>query len=181
MSARSVITDAAELAQSDIRLLRAEQERMLRFGAVPALGRIPGFGPTPAERAVHLALTTVVALTEHFSAQRLLSRHGVAVNSTTSWPSQEKAWVKYWSLSLNSLPSYLAFRGFNEARNAVMHGLGELTQMQRQPERIKDIKARLEAAQLRVVSSVVVIHRTDFERCAGTCLEFVAELDAATH
>jgi hypothetical protein len=176
---RRVVTEAAEQAQGDIRLLQAERVRTdwLR-GPVP-LGRVPGFEPTAAERATQLAVTTIVAIAEHFSASRLRAQPNVTDQDVRNWPNQEKAWAKYAGVSLSALSAYQPFRGFNEARNAIMHGRGTLTPLQLSPSSADAVRKRIAAAGIRCIRNNVVITHDDLGCCADICWAFVGQLDAA--
>ena len=175
----AVLSEIAEQARMDIRLLEAEYVRgsTRRQGVLP--GRIPGFEPTVSERTLQLVITTIVAVTEHFSAARLIALPGTAGTDTRNWQSQELAWQVHGAVTLTALSAYLPFRGFNEARNAIMHGQGSLTATQLSPKFIPNTRARLAAAHLRCVRDTVVIAEADLARCANVCAEFVQQLDQA--
>jgi hypothetical protein len=114
---------------------------------------------------------------EHFSAGRLRELPGVRESDTASWPKQETAWAARANVTLTNLPAYQPFRGFNEVRNAVMHGRGSLTPLQLIPARVGDVRLRLAAAGVRVLRDRLVVDQEDLDRCADVCAEFVQQLD----
>jgi hypothetical protein len=176
---RVVLTEAAEQACDDIRLLQAQHVRASNGRHHPPSGRTPGFEPTVVERTRQLTLTTIVAVAEHFSAGRLRLVPGVSENDTFGWPNQEKAWKDRAQLELGTLPTYSAFRGFNEARNAIMHGRGALTPRQLDPSNAAKTRAWLTAALIKTVRHRLIIVDADVDRCADVCVSFVQQLDKA--
>jgi hypothetical protein len=176
---RTVLSESAEQACSDIRLLQAEHTRRSRVWTQEPRGRIPGFEPSVAERTTQLTLTTIVAVTEHFSAQRLRAVPGVIERDVSSWPRQEAAWAARGSVSLGTLAAYQPFRGFNEARNAIMHGSGRLTPRQLAQAQVPNTRAWLAAAAIISVNGRLLITAVDLDRCAALCADFVTQLDSA--
>ena len=67
-------------------------------------------------------------------------------------------------------------RGFYEARNAIMHRRGELTDSQRNQR----IFARLMAARIERVGYRIVVNGNTVRSCAEVCVQCVQELDATT-
>ena len=114
------MSERAEEAIGDIRLVVLEFQRAQAVSADNPPGRIPGHGPTAGQRAAQLALANVVSCAELFSADALRDQPGVVENDVSSWPKQQLAWQTHVGLDLETLPAYPAVRGFNEVRNAVL-------------------------------------------------------------
>ena len=144
-------------------------------------GRVPGFEPTAAERATQLTVASLVAVTEHFVADRLRAVPGVTEDDLRSWPKQIAAWNTHAGVRLEDFTSYPAFRGFNEARNAIMHGRGRLTPRQLKPNYAPQLWRWVTAAGLRVVRYEVIIGINDVDHCAEVCTSFINAVDAAAH
>lgn len=175
---RIVLTEAAEQARNDIRLLLAEHLRASRQRARALPGRLPGFDPSVAHRARQLALTTIVAVAEHFSAERLRALPSVTENDTASWRKQETAW-RANGVALTNLPAFESLLGFVEARNSIMHGLGRLTPRQLTSRHAVSVQDRLASAGIRIVRGALAIDESDLTRCSHISVEFVEQLDSA--
>lgn len=174
---RSVESEEAEQTCSDLRLIEAQYLRSRRQQPSLRIGRIQSRDPELAERAAQLVLANVVAVTEFFCDERL-NKARQTVIAATSWPAREMAW-SHCGVNLATLTNYLPFRGFNEARNAIMHGLGSLTSSQKRPDRVVDVKARLAAASIALLRSRIVVADQDIARCVSSCINFVLELDTS--
>ncbi len=73
---------------------------------------------------------------------------------------------------------YLTFMGFVEARNTIMHGLGELTRKQsRSPELLKRTASRLGHAHLVLDGSRLVLDSTAVDEAVTASVDLVKWLD----
>lgn len=178
MPSRTVRSEAGERAQFDLRVVVGDHSRRRRT-IQASRSRIFTSDPSPEDRATQLTIALLVAITENYSATALLQIAGTTSADVKSWQTQQRAWLNRGGVDLDACPSYLAFRGWNEARNAIMHGNGELTEMQRTASWAQDVITRLAAAGVRVRRSVIFLSTDDLERCAQTCHAFVGELDDA--
>lgn len=174
---RRVLSEMAEETVGDIRLVVVEFQRAQAVAADNPPGRVPGHGPTAGQRAAQLALANVVSCAELFSAEVLRSLPGVVENDVSSWPKQQYAWQKHATLDLETLPPYPAVRGFNEVRNAVLHGRGRLTPRQVEGKLAAQVQMWLAAADAKVLRGVVLVSEQDIVRCADACCEFVRQVD----
>jgi hypothetical protein len=174
---RRVLSEMAEATIGDIRLVVVEFQRAQAVVRDNPPGRIPGHGPTATQRAAQLALANVVSCAELFSAEELRSLPRVVEHDVSSWPRQQLAWQKHGSLDLESLASYAAVRGFNEVRNAALHGRGRLTPRQVEGNLAGQVQVWLAAAGARVVRGEVRVGEEDIVRCADSCCEFVRQVD----
>ncbi|HEY5181472.1 MAG TPA: hypothetical protein VIJ07_17140 [Dermatophilaceae bacterium] len=175
---RRVLSQEAESAIGDIRLIVVEYQRAQELVRDNPPGRIPGHGHTPAQRAAQLALANVVSCAELFSAEQLRAMPGAVEDNVSSWPKQQQAWRKLGPVDLETLPSYPAVRGFNEVRNAVLHGRGRLTARQVEGAQNKQVQKWLKCAGARVVRGEVRVGEPDIVRCAHACCDFIRHLDA---
>ena len=114
---------------------------------------------------------------ELFSADALRDQPGVVENDVSSWPKQQLAWQTHVGLDLETLPAYPAVRGFNEVRNAVLHGRGRLTPRQVEGKLAAQVQVWLAAAGATVLRGAVQVREQDILRCADSCCEFVRQVD----
>ncbi len=174
---RRVQSERAEEAIADIRLVVLEFQRAQAVPADNPPGRVPGHGPTVGQRAAQLALANVVSCAELFSAEVLRSLPGVVENDVSSWAKQQLAWQTHAGLDLETLPSYPAVRGFNEMRNAALHGRGRLTPRQVKGKLAEQVEEWLAAAGAKVLRGAVHVTEQDIVRCADACCVFVRQVD----
>src|SRR5882762_4653136 len=89
---RSVTSEPAEQAESDIRLIQARLQREQSDRPSGEIHRTRGHGPSDEDRLFQLNLTTIVAIAEHFASERLISKSTVPNNAIASWPKREGAY-----------------------------------------------------------------------------------------
>lgn len=123
----------------------------------------------------------IVAIVESYSINRL-----VAVNDSVSrqelftWKKREGAYLKYAGVNLeHDIPDYQKLKGFVEARNAIQHGLGSLTDLQLGADRRRDTFDALAVAGIPLQGDTVVIQRSSVERCRTVSERFVLAVDHA--
>jgi hypothetical protein len=122
------------------------------------------------------ALVDQVAVAESFCVARLATV-GVTADVNT-WDKRAKAWLKAAVDLANSYPGWPAFMGFVEARNAIQHGSGRLTDRQLGKHRTQTL-AFIGAAAIRLNGDELIVGTDDVARCDRVCNEFVRWLDAA--
>ncbi|GLX11169.1 hypothetical protein [Microbispora sp. NBRC 16548] len=178
MTSRQLPSLAAEQAVTDLRLILAEHKRS-QAPITLRPGRIPLAGGDPERRRRELTLAALVAVVEHFSLHLLIKTTPVVnESSVASWPKQEKAWKDHHNVDLRQdTAEYSVVRGFIEARNAVLHGLGELTKMQQQPNKLPHVLQDLKKARIELDGIRLVVTKRDLDRCSEHSRRFVSQLD----
>lgn len=122
------------------------------------------------------ALVDLVAVAESFCVARLASIGAMADVST--WNKRQKAWLKRAVDLANGYPGWPALMGFVEARNAIQHGGGRLTDRQLGRRRAQTL-AVIVAAAIRLNGDALILGAADVARCDHCCREFIGWLDAA--
>jgi hypothetical protein len=136
------------------------------------------------------ALTRLVAIAEEFSVSRFIEASEARLpddpfvellwdaeldRAGDTWPKRTAAWETYHAVKLSSFPSHNALQGFIEARNAIAHGLGELTRRQlRQRTRTA---GRLKNAGIPIQGNALGVSADNVEVCAEVVKSFVVWLD----
>ena len=121
------------------------------------------------------ALVDLVAVAESFCVARLASV-GLTADVHT-WHKRSVAWLKRSVDLAKDCPEWPAFMGFVEARNAIQHGLGKLTDLQLGTRKLQILRF-LVAADIRLNGNEILIGPTDVARCDGVCKDFIRWLDA---
>lgn len=182
-SPRYVPTRLAERTLADIVRWRADHTEL----AQPELLAAGRHVAQVAGRHRQSVLSGVMSCVEVFSSGLLLDlRPEVGEQEVFSWQKREKAWREHLGLELRDLPVWAVLCGFIEARNAILHGLGALTNPQlgitggkpRNYNRREETLTSLRAANVRLDADRVIIGDNDVIRCVNTANSFVRELDA---
>ncbi len=96
--------------------------------------------------------------------------------ATDTWPQRLGVWKRVHSITVGaSFQRYGEFVGFVEARNAIVHGLGSLTEKQMR-DRERTV-ARLRGARIPVTGTRLGLHRFHVDLCASVVREFIVWLD----
>lgn len=166
----------AEHAVSDIRLIVHEYAaaREASSRAKP-VGRFGGPGVGFGDRATQLAVVNIVGVVEHYAEQKLLEA-GFDDKKVRSWADKVSAWKKAFGADIEAADVCQYFRpmrGYYEARTAIVHRRGQLTDSQR----TKDVYDRLAAAGIERVGYDIVVTRSTVHACADVCVKCVVELD----
>lgn len=159
--------------------------RMVEFHTPLTGGRMttaPGrHDATVANRSQRLSnvIVDLVAEVESFTSTRLLqSVAELGENDVFSWVKRKSAWLKHGGADFDKLgKSWQTVEGFIEARNALQHGLGELTAFQLSPQHRRRVLNAIRNSSVWLDGSTVVLRQSDPERCAEASLEFVSALD----
>lgn len=131
------------------------------------------------------ALVDLVAVTESFFADRL-AEVVPGPRQPSAWHDRVKALRGATGFDVAAHPRWPELMGFVEARNALQHGLGRLTNKQldptsdngREPRRVQVLR-NLAASRLSLNGDRVSVLPSDVERCAAACRELVLAADAA--
>lgn len=125
------------------------------------------------------ALVDLVAIAENFSVHRLRGiDRTLSEDRISNWIKRKAEWKSHgvdFDSDLGTL--WMAMSGYIEARNAIQHGLGELTDMQLGKKRRTDVLRGLRACGVMVDGGEVLLVGDDVRRCAESCARFILELD----
>lgn len=168
----------AEHAVADIRLI-VHQHIAARVNEDHThIGRFGGPHTGYGDRATQFAVANIVGVVEHYAEQVLLGA-GADPKKIRTWDDKTKEWTTRFGLTTDiatACPAFEPMRGYYEARNAIMHRRGELTDNQRKDA----VYARLAAAAITLVGFNVVVHMSTIHACAHTCIICIEQLDATT-
>jgi hypothetical protein len=123
------------------------------------------------------ALVDFVSVTESFDTGRLLPfipPSGAADVGT--WQKRTKAWKRYAETDRTTFDRWQALMGFVDVRNALQHGLGQLTDLQLRHR--EQILGQIKAAGVNLNGDQLKVTRVDAERCYLTCTDYIRFLDA---
>src|SRR5690242_2343381 len=139
---RSVTSDRAERSRAELMFAWAAHQQWRRARGVTTGGRLRA--RTASGQVEHLTLPHFAAVAEEFSrgvlvecSAPLVPDHpllralwSAAEGQVETWPGQERAWKEWHGITLKTEIAYRQLRAVVEARNAIVHGLGELTRRQ---------------------------------------------------
>jgi len=97
-----------------------------------------------------------------------------------SWPGQEDAWNDWHGITLRTELAYLSLRAVIEARNAIVHGLGELTRRQLRGDGGLEVRRVLERLGIRTSGQRLVIDEAAMRSCLQAARAFIEWLDLET-
>jgi hypothetical protein len=136
------------------------------------------------------ALLRLVAIAEDFSLARLLEVgesklpegdfarllwEAELKRSADTWDQRNALWTRYLGVSFGAFERHEALTGFIDARNAISHGLGDLTRKQL---RSRDtIVERLRKAGITVRGDSLAIGERHVEECAAVVRAYIVWLD----
>ena len=191
---RQVPTLDAEIAMNRINQTLAIHMREKRGMLESWRGRLRGTaGVVRTDPSRYLVLPHIVAIAEEFSRRLLITKTEVQVpqnrpvlkklwlkaedQAEGRWEEHLRAWKDWHQIPLASESTYTNLRPFIEARNAIMHGLGELTRRQRRGNQEATLRGELKHVGIDVIGTRLVVHDKAVARCAGACKTFVEQLD----
>jgi hypothetical protein len=120
----------------------------------------------------------MVALAEEFSTERLTGlRPQLPYHAHSNWESRKKSWLKHLGIDFAKINGWVELAGFIEARNALQHGQGRLTNKQLDNRAVTI--AKLAAARLTLVGDCIVIDEAVTAGCYVSCKAFITSLDAS--
>ena len=100
---------------------------------------------------------------------------GAPPNKVKTWDNKLRAWSDCFGKDpTTACPSFQPMRGYYEARNAIMHRRGELTDAQRKDA----VYERLSAGGITLIGFNVVLDLTTLRACVYTCVTCIEQLDA---
>jgi hypothetical protein len=192
---RQVPTLDAELAMNRInQTLALHQADRTTAQFAGWRGRLRGTsGVVKADPSRYLVLPHIVAIAEEFSRRLLIRKTEVQVpkdrpvleqlwlkaedQAEGRWKEHLKAWKDWHQIGIASEQVYANLHPFIEARNAIMHGLGELARKQRRDNQEVALRGQLKHVGIDVIGTRLVIKDKAVSRCASACKAFVEDLD----
>lgn len=140
-----------------------------------------------------VTIAQMVSVSEQFSVSRLFNHVESSLEGSTdmafllweqsqgsiesSWERQAAAWNTYAQLSIKAHASFKALDPFIEVRNAVMHGLGNLTR--RQQRRAQSLVPTLAGAGITVDGIRVALNTANVKDCRDVTVAFIEWLDSS--
>lgn len=191
MPNRRVSSESAEMAVARMRKTASYQRG--RFELERRRARIPSIQRTRHERIEFIVLPHVVAVAEEFSRRLLLAnthpylpgKHPIVIEARdraelkaeSSWPTHISAWKEWHKINLHTAPEFSKLLSFIEARNAIMHGLGQLTRRQLKAEPLSSLAGRLKKIGVTLNGTQLIFGKSCVGRCADVASKFVFWLD----
>lgn len=93
--------------------------------------------------------------------------------SANTWEERKSSFSNYHKIPLTDCSRWADIDGLIVIRNAVAHGLGRLTDRQRNSKSINKLKS----IDVNVIDGMVVLNRNTLVRCHKSCREFISSLD----
>jgi len=176
MPERQPLTSLAEAALRSLALRADDHRRLAAAGSASSRGRHrPGHGDPLNGNAI----TDCVAVAESFTVSRLLVLcPAIPEHDVSSWKNRLTTWRRHGAVDLSSYGRWSALMGYAEVRNAMLHGLGRLTDQQLGKRR-QEILVQIKAAGVHLNGPTVMLVEGDSAACADVCVGFVRFLDAA--
>lgn len=153
---------------------------------VPARLTSPAFDGLQGERQA--TFLRMISITEAFCVDRLLDLAEEEVSPTGNrirnqiWERASSSAVSTWSSIQESYknwygvrPSWTTMDQLVEVRNAIAHGLGQLTRIQRAKRR--STVARIVQTGIRLNGDWIVLEEEDLETAKNACIGLISELD----
>jgi hypothetical protein len=141
----------------------------------------------------HLVLPRLVSIAEDYSRSRLVEvseavvrlEHPLEIrmwaqteeSAESSWDSIKRSWTEWHAVTISDAPTYGPLRGFVEARNTILHGLGELTRKQLRGRNANRTRTRFGQAGITTVGRRIRLSSADVENSAKAAIGFVQWLD----
>lgn len=124
------------------------------------------------------AIVDIVATCENFATVRILQAcPTLAEHDVFNWTKRRKAWLDELGVDFGKMGTdWEQVEGFIEARNALQHGLGRLTDSQLAKRR-DTVLGAIRAAGVELNGDRVVLGSSDVARCADACTNFTLQLD----
>ena len=141
----------------------------------------------------NMVLAQLVAIAEDFSRQTLLQcslphvelSHPLLrdiwrraeTQAEGAWEGHTRAWKDWHNVSFKNVPAYERLQAFIEARNAIMHGLGQLTKRQTQNDGGRRVIGMLGSVGIAVNGVHLSIDQPAVDNCGSTVKGFIEWLD----
>jgi hypothetical protein len=188
---RVVLTEKAERSRAEIMFAWAAHTEW-RARRTVKRGRLAS--RTSLGQVEHLTLPHLAAVAEEFSrgvlvecSEPIVPAHPMLQNlwsraesQTETWPGQEKAWRQWHGIPLSSERAYANFRPVVDARNAIVHGLGELTRRQLKSDGGRQVRDSLARLGIKTNGRRVLVDDVAMRKCLDATRRFIEWLDLET-
>ena len=197
MAVAIIPSTEAELAVRRIKETLAGYSDAMRAAstaAVPPPRVMLGAGGAARQHAED-AVLRLVAIAEYYATavivadtEARLDRDGLGFKLwdlvpdrfSETWPGRIEAWKKLFGLTVTGRGSrYESFEGFIDARNALAHGLGNLTR--KQVAQRQAVLVRLATAGIALRGDAISVDEATVVKCAATAEAFVLWVDQERH
>jgi hypothetical protein len=187
-------------AVPSLRAERSVREVRMTYGFLqwrwptPARGRLR-LGAKPVASLEHLVIPHMASIAEEFSRELLLDGTRALVPSApavlevlweraerdaeATWEKQTTAWKSWHGIDVRAANEYKVLEGVIQARNAIVHGLGELTRRQLGNDGGTAMKTRLASVGIPVVGRRLLIDAAAAARCSDIVVAYILWIDAA--
>ena len=150
-----------------------------RWSSSPAHLTLPYFAAVCEEfsRSVLLECSEPIVPLTHPLLERLWT---AAEGKAETWPGQVEAWKEWHGVDLSGQPEYKSLRPIVEARNAIVHGLGQLTRRQTRKDGGAKVKRELATVGIRTNGRQILVDEAAMKVCANAATAFINWLDLET-
>lgn len=197
MPLRRVPTELCERTQAATNVVLADYfSRNMGLSPVNVTRSRLGLSATQVtELPAHDAIVRMVSYAEHYASTELratvetrltgegpiydAARAQITHQLDANWHSRSTRSKSWLALDLRAQASFRRLEGFVEARNAIVHGLGELTDQQLSNSRRKKTHQRLREARIPLSGRRLLIEERHVVSCAENVCAFAAWLDAS--
>lgn len=94
-------------------------------------------------------------------------------STSRGWPERERSFERHHKTPLKKVPGYVKVSAGTDVRNAIAHGVGQLTPRQR----TQTTRRRIEGINVSVRDNYIVLTHESLSTCLSFCRGFVIELD----
>lgn len=185
-----VVTERAESAIALLnQTLGFHRTRAISSPSTP-VSRLGTTGLDLAQVQRQSTLVRLISITEAFCGDRLLILAETQIEPSSNtiremmWNKASTSAVSTWSALQDAYKDWFAVSGvwtdinrLVEARNAIAHGLGELTRMQK--SKGASVRTKIAAAGIKIVGSTLVLEEGDLERARDSCRDLIEKVDLA--
>jgi hypothetical protein len=189
---RRVESEKAERSRAELMFAWAAHNAWRTRHSTKPTGRL--HSRTASGRVEHLTLPYFAAVAEEFSravlvecSAPLVPDHPMlqalwvsAEGQAETWPGQEKAWQDWHGIALKSEMVYRQLRTVVQARNAIVHGLGELTRRQLGSDGGRKVRKELATVGIRTSGRRLIIDDAAMKRSLAAARAFIFWLDQET-
>ncbi len=149
---------------------------------------------TPEQRDLRALLYPLaLGLAEQFASEQLIDLARPVVEDSapltqTFWPAAQKdalanwesifgAWKRWFNVDVRKFPRHADLLAHIQARNALVHGVGKLSQ--RQLRNLSEVTVQLASVGIEIRDGTLVLSSASFQGLVDVVLDFVLRLDEA--
>ena len=162
---------------ADVRLIHRDYRTTLATARQRPFGRFGVERVATSDRTTQLAIAAMAAIVENY-AEAVLLDAGQEAKDLRDWKAKEKAWRAAFGSELReTCQHFVGMIGFYEARTAVMHARGHLTDGQRRLPRRESVDTALKAADIQRHRRELILTPEVADRCADVCCATLREME----